>query len=817
MRMQSQRRVGRLFAGAIVLVVLSSAGAAARQLGGPERQPAAPSAGDAAEAKTIARLATLAYAAPGLSEVPIGLGTLSASAVADGGLLSDLLVGGLRSGDVEAPALRRKSNGRDAQREHTESYEVPLDSALVTGGLSIGRWHVNTGRDVGALSEFGLVSGRVSLPGVGFRANLGERGLVSSVRDGLAESRFAITLEEVRVDLGALLPPARLPLGLSHDLVAGLDLPVGPDLRTAVDRVGQLAKELAGAEPLLDETDAARARLDELLRTDPAVAATLDALAAAQAAAAEAAADLAAAVESQSTAQSAADTTAAALASAEAVLSAAAADLAAAAATVDGIEAEIASVESEIASLEAEKLLTLDPLRLLEIDAEIAALESRLSALGSDLATAQAAESAAYSVWLEARTSADAKRAANDSAQAVLSAATSAVAAAGTAMASAGQELDAARAAAAAAAAAAGEGDAAVDLLNREVAALEERLGTLLQRVSDLLARLPALPLLEEQLDEALRSASVFRIGGLELETLARAGDGAGSADTRCHVRDVEILGRRPQVSSCSQLVALQNEAVDRVKVLLRELGAGTLPNGIEFIGPHGTQTHSPPDAKGYRRAEATMSALTLAIPEVRLTDVLDTVLDRVRPALDLLRSREPSRALLPVVRPSLEAGRVVATSVPAAGASLADQLDGLEDELDGLAATDVLEGLSTGGVRLVVASVESSAAYKATGVDDGDEAAAPQVPGSEACEGDPACTARCALGDCRPVGSQPQLGSGSGSGSDSVPVGGGGAGTPAPAPAGKLPHTGAWGGLAGLSLLTLGATTRRLLHVSRP
>ncbi|HWH32607.1 MAG TPA: hypothetical protein VNU01_08040, partial [Egibacteraceae bacterium] len=492
----------------------------------------------------------------------------------------------------------------------------------------------------------------------------------------------------------------------------------------------------------------------------------------------------------------------AAAAAADDAVAAAQRDLATATATVNSIQSTIAGLDADIAALEQELATTLDPVRLVQLPGEIAAKVNSRDAAVASLASAEAARASAASVLSATETSAVAKRGAAATARAALTAAESAMASAVTAADSAATALSKAISQADAAVAAAAAADLAVATAAQQADALQARLRTLLQAVSDLLEGMPPLPVLEQELDEALRAAPIVSIGGLALETTVTASPAGSSNLVHCKVERVTVLGLSPEVEECTDLIAMEKEAVRQVNELLQSLGAVGV-QGVQLLGPGGTWSQpGPVGPDGKARSEGQMAALTLSIPEVSLDGVAANLLAKVGPILEAIRSRPASAIIVPTIRPADGKDFVqLAASGPrmeAGSRTLGDQIQVLSDELDNVRPPDELQNLSTGSVHAVVAQAKTVAEFDTTRMDDQDTSDPTSV-----CGGDPVCLAQCAAGNCpgSAAGDDPAAaGGGRGSGSDRMGLPWSGDATGA-----KLPVTGAAGGLTAVALLALG------------
>lgn len=825
MRRASDVRIGRIVAVVAVIAALapSAAGAMSLSAGNGRAEKRERPAVLPGEARTEARLLQLELSkALDRGELPVDLGHISAEAAKGGGMFSELVIEGLRLSDRAIPTVAYHSDG-DGRQERNDDLVVNVKDDGLDSSLALANWYLNSGDAVGAVARLDLLSGTVAVPGVGMKANIGERGFSSEVTKDRAAARFAISLEDLHLTLDSLLPDVQLPLGTSLDMITRLNLPLGEASGQTVARLVQLMRDLALIEDTLGDIDGARRSLDGLTGSSPAVKAALAAADAAEAAAAKAAADLAAAAAGVDAPQAAVNTANAARDAANAAVAAAQADVTNATATVNALQAQVATLQAELTALQTELATTLDPARLLALPGEIAAKQSQLTSAVNSLSSAEAARTNLVAILSAAETTAVTRQAAASAAQASLAAAQAAVAAATIAAEDTQAALAAAQGGADAALAAAAASNAALGAVAEEYRQLKDRLQILLQGLSDTIAALPPLPLIEQDLDEALRASEMLSIGGIRLETMVEA-DANGSRNlVHCTVEEVVVLGYRPDVEECTDLIAAEKEAVRRVNEVLMGLGAVGV-EGVQVLGPGGTWTEpGPVDANGLARSEGQMSALTVLVPEVSLEGVAANALAKLGPVLDMIQARPSSGILLPNIRPNTQAAgqiRAMALPAPEQPATLAEQIQLVEEQSAQTQPPDVLDGASTGSVRLVVAQARTVAEFdinRLSGADVDDP--------TRVCGGDPVCLAACAAGQCPSSAGDTPGGAGSGSGAAPGTLNGPGSGgqpgtgsgsdsfnlpQPVHGSGAKLPHTGAAGGLAGVALLALGGAGSR-------
>lgn len=821
-------RAGRIVAVAGVLLAMAPslagmAGAATLSTGNGRAEQRERPIALPGEARTEARLlqfATSKLADRGITAVD--LGQITAEAAKAGGLFSELLIEGLRVGEQAVPTIAFHSDHSE-ERAQKDQLTVTVKDDKTDSSLALADWYLNSGDTVGAVSRFDLLSGTVGVPGLGLKANLGERGFMSEVTKDKASARFALSVEDLRVTLESLLPDLPLPLGTSLTMITQLQLPLGETTGKTVAHLVKLLQDLALVSDTLDDIDQARDALGGMVAGSPAAQAALATLEAAEAAAAQAAVDLAAATAAVEPARVAANTAVAARDAAEAALAAAQQDVVNATSTVNGLQAQVNALAAEVAALQNELATTSDPLRLLALPGEIAAKQAAQAAAAASLSSAEAARTNLVAILVATETSTLAKRATASAAQAALSAAEGAAASAATAAANAQAALAAAQSGADAALAAAAVNQAALGAISEEYQQAKARLHVLLQSVSDLIELLPPLPIIEQELDEALRQTDMLNIGGVRLETVVEASARGTSNLVHCKLEDVTVLGWKPAVEECTDLIAVEKEAVRRVNEVLKTMGAVGV-EGIQILGPGGTWTEpGPVGPDGVAHAEGQMSALTLKVPEVRLDGIAANALERLAPLVAMVQERPVSGIALPTIQPTTRASQLRTMALDdeapeTESQTLGEQLQQVGDEMDKLNAPDSLQGASTGSMQLVVAQARSVAEYdvnraKKLGINDP----------TSVCGSDPVCLAKCAAGQCpSAAGDTPAGANGPGAGSGSGPGGSGGVGPGSGSGSdgvglpvssdgsGKLPMTGAAGGLTAVALLAMGGAGAR-------
>lgn len=755
-------------------------------------------------ASTRGRLLQLTLDDPIRGRLPMDLGTITTEAARGGSMVSEMYIEGFKAGDQAVPTVAYHASGPSAPSQAGVNLTLSLNSQLLASQMKIAKWRTSTSKAQGALASLDAASGAITVPGFDFAAHLGDRGWLSEVTAQRAVSRWAVTLDDLSVRLGNLLPVDLLPLGTSLALVTSLDLPLGDTLAASVAATTRLVATLADVQSVLNEIDALRGDLLDAAVNHPALQAALAALDAAEAALVNAANAVTASLANFDAAQVAQQSAAAAAASASAAVQAAQSDVNNAAATVALAQQSINSIDAEIAALNAE-LATASPTRLLEIPGEIAARQTARTAAVANLSSAQNAHASAQLALQSAQSTLDTRQGAVTQAQAAVNAAQADVNAKLAAVTNAEASVVAAEATLAAT-----QGvNSAVTTMPARQAALRDRLAALLQGVSDILATLPPLPVLEQELDQVLRATPILKVDGLALESFVEATPTGGANKVHCTVEAMSVLGYTPDLEQCSDLIDASKHAVEQINELLRNLGAIGV-EGVTVKGPHGIWNDPKPNVAGFIRSEGKMSALTLKVPSVRLSGVPANALALVAPVLEMIQSRQATRIMLPTISPKagqtdmkMAAGSGERMSIMAAsGPTLGSQLSQVNDELNKLESPQELENLSTGGIDLVVAEAETVVDFRAAGRDD-------DVDPLDWCDGDMACILACMAGDC-PAGSLVggSRGAGDGKGVGSGADGHGGLG--GITPDGKLPMTGGAGGLAAVALLAAGATGLR-------
>lgn len=718
-------RLHRPLRGAAVAVL---AAALVVSASGTARSSAVPSGTGAASLRFVP--ATLGVELPLADAAGVALGRLVMEAGTTADPVARLAFEGLGAAGVgTAPLGLSSANG-----DHRGGDERSADAAGVSALLRLVDYTVRADT-TSALAQLGALEGAIDAPlGLGLR--LQGQEVTTSVSATEAASSISLTISGVQLGLDDLLPAdvlAGLPLGAVLDLVDGLDVAVPTDLANVV-------AEVDGVVATLREAGATAGDLAEVASTLRSAVGSDPTLAALQAAVDDAGADVTAA-------QAARDGAAAAVGAATAAVTAIEGELAALRTQTAGLAAEIATIESTIAGLEAEAAaLLVSPLRVVEIAAELLALDAELAAAAAELAPLLAEVTALEGALAGARSALAGAQDDLAAAEVLLDQAETVLVAAEAALAAALAQLQA--------------------TLVAELDALQQVLDDLLAELDLLLDGVDLEPV-RLDLVELLTAAPLLDLGTLVLDLSTQADVTGSLGRATCRAADLEVLGVAVPTPDCAAIGAALGQLSGAIADVLGSLPVlGARPT-VLAAGPAVTSSGAgSPDADGRSASAVDVVPLRLAIPAVSLSGVVDDLVAE----LDLLVSELLGSA--------------------AVGDAQRQVLGQLDATVAALPTGAALGGLQTTGLDVALAEIGLTSSFTAQQV--GGVEPVPAAPGAEA------PVAGAPGGSPAPVGvgSPPAPVPGTGSPAGAAPAGAPGdassrSGRPSSVPGATLPRTG--------------------------
>lgn len=615
---------------------------------------------------------------PRLGTLRANLGVASSEATTQGTPAASVLLDAVRVGNQIVSAHKASSS----EGESSKSVEIPIGVAGIGGHLTVADMSAEATAD-SATALLNALSGTIDVGPLGFDAQIGDNGIMSTVTPDAASSRAGASFGPIELRLGDLLPAevmGALPLSALLDLVDQLGIALPVDVSDQVQVIRDLISVLEEVETKIRELDAARDDLDELVSDNAAVQAAQDAVDEAQAAVDAAQAQLAQAEAAYAAALSALETAQSDASAAQQQLTDATNQVSSMNAQMAQLQEHKATLESQLAACSIEVVCNDLRAQIAAIDTQIAATQAQLEGAQADAATAAAAVAATGTILAEAQAAHDAAQDAVDEAQAAVDAAQAELASAQSSLQQAIDQII----------------DPVVDQALALIEQIQSQIMDLLDTLEGALSNLPDLAALFEDLASLLSDAPLFKVGQIAVQVEATADETSGVANVICGASGIEVLGNSVGGESCDTLAGAFGEIRNAVMDVIESLPiADSLP-AITINGLQSTTTGSDaPNAAGVTSATASLTGLHVGIGSVSLGNIADDIMAEVLAMLD------ETVASLP------------ATDVPI-DSTLQSVIDQVMAQIDALPIGDALNGIETIGMNATVAGLRTMSSYQA-------------------------------------------------------------------------------------------------------
>jgi hypothetical protein len=576
----------------------------------------------------------------------VALGTVKAESTSVASLLSSLTVAGTSVLGHAAPGQTFST----ASGAKSGSYDVPVPSGLpVTASLNLANYGLSAASG-SASTVLSALTGKLGVTPLNLTTDLGQHGISTQVTPTGSSGGLSVVTPPVALKLSDILPTSLLnglPLGLDLSIIKQLNLPLGT-LGPVVTQLNNLLTLVKSLDTNLTNLSAAQAQFAALetgaLQTAQATVNT--ALALVSQTQSTVTSDLAAATANQSKV------------------------------SADGVALTAANQALSVAQT-AEQAACLIP--------------------GPACTAAQAVLSAA-------QTTVNTDQAALSSDQAALAAAQSAVASAQQALVTAQQQLATAQTALNGLVAAAGT---AVQQAQALVNTLTSTVNGLLSQVQTLLNQLSSTNVdnLLKTLTAAIGKQSLFDLGPITTTLSSTANAAAGTASVTCLTSSLTVLGVSVPVPNCAAVSQALSSLGAKLDAILKLLPVSTPKLTVSGLTTSSQATPSP--VNGATSAGAAISALTVDLPQMKLSGLVDQLTQSLKTQLQQLLSTLGSATPAVHLRP--QALSLVGVTLPS---SLTTLVSTLLTEVNALPTGQALQGLSTVGLHATTASVTSTASF---------------------------------------------------------------------------------------------------------
>ena len=569
----------------------------------------------------------------------VSLGTVTVQSSSLSGLLSSLAVAGTTVLGHVAPAQTLSS----ASGTKSGSYDVPVPSGLpVTGSLNLANY-VLSAANGSAAASLSALTGKLGVTPLNLTTDLGPHGISTLVSPTASSSGLTVVLPSVALKLSDILPASLLnglPLGLDLSLINQLNLPIG-SLAPVVTQLNNLLTLVESLDTKLTNLSSAEAQF-QALETG-----------------------------ALQTAQT----------------------------TLNTALALVSQTTSTVAS---------DQLSLTSAESQVTAATSALTGANQALSAATTLEqtvcvilgpacTAAQAALASAQTTVNSDQAALTADQAASSAAQSVLTAAQQALATAQQQLATAQTALNNLVAAAGP---AIQQAQALVNTLISTVNGLLSQVQTLLNQLSSTNLsnLLKSLTAAIGNESLFDLGPITTTLSSAANASSGASSVTCATSSLTVLGVSVPVPTCAAVSKALSSVGTTLDGVLKLLPVST-PH-VTVSGLTTTSQSTPSPTNGKTSASSGLSALTVDLPQMKLSGVVDQLTQSLQQQLQQLLS-----SLGSATGPLSLSG----ITLPAPLASL---VSSLVTEVNALPTGQALQGLSTLGLNATMASVNSAASF---------------------------------------------------------------------------------------------------------